>query len=247
MKHPFSCRKFLILLFWLAVWQLASISIQNVILLVGPVDVVLALIRLMISGEFWLSITHSFARITLGFFSAFFCGIILGSLAYCFPLLKDFLEPVVQTMKAVPVASFVILALIWTGSKNLSVLISFLVVFPVIYVNTISGLGSTDPKMLEMAQVFRIPLAGRIRCIYLPALLPYLISSCEIALGMSWKSGVAAEVIGIPAHSIGERLYMAKIYLETADVFAWTIVIIVVSAMFEKLVLWIIKKGGTLL
>jgi NitT/TauT family transport system permease protein len=247
MKHPLFCRKFLILLFWLAVWQIAGLSIHNEILLVGPVDVVLALARLVVSSEFWFSITHSFARITLGFFTAFFCGIFLGSLAYRFPLLKDFLEPVIQIMKAVPVASFVILALIWTGSKNLSVLISFLVVFPVIYVNTIAGLGSTDPKMLEMAQVFQIPIAGRIRCIYLPALLPYLISSCEIALGMSWKSGVAAEVIGIPAHSIGERLYMAKIYLETADVFAWTIVIILVSAMFERLVLWIIKKGGVLL
>jgi NitT/TauT family transport system permease protein len=244
MRHSLTFRKICILIFWLAVWQIASLSIHNIILMAGPADVLLALGRLVVSGEFWLSIVHSFARIALGFFTAFFCGILLGSLAYRFSLLREFLEPVVQILKAVPVASFVILALIWAGSRNLSVLISFLVVFPVIYVHTISGLTSTDPKLLEMARVFRIPAVRRIRFIYLPALLPYLVSGCEVALGMSWKSGIAAEVIGIPSHSIGERLYMAKIYLETADVFAWTIVIILVSALFEKLVLALIRKGG---
>ena len=101
--------------------------------------------------------------------------------------------------------------------------ISFLVVFPILYVNTIAGLESTDLRLKEMALVFHVSLPRRIRFIYLPALMPYLISSCKIALGMSWKSGIAAEVIGVPSHTIGENLYMAKIYLATPDVFAWTI------------------------
>ena len=144
-------------------------------------------------------------------------------------------------LKAVPVASFVILALIWAGSRNLSVVISFLVVLPVVYVNTMAGLKSTDKKLLEMAAVFRMPLWRKIRFIYLPALVPHLVSGCRIALGMSWKSGAAAEVIGLPEHSIGEHLYMAKIYLETADLFAWTLVIILVSALFERIVLFLIS------
>ena len=136
-------------------------------------------------------------------------------------------------LKSVPVASFVILALIWAGSANLSVLVAFLVVLPVIYVNTVAGLKSTDRKLLEMAKVFFMTPWRRIRYIYIPALVPYLKSGCQIALGMSWKSGVAAEVIGVPDHSVGEKLYMAKIYLNTADVLAWTFVIILVSALFE--------------
>ena len=135
-------------------------------------------------------------------------GLLLGSLAYHIPFVKELLEPPMLFFKSVPVASFVILALIWAGSRNLSIFIAFIVVLPVIYVNTISG----------------------------------LLSACRTALGMSWKSGVAAEVIGLPDHSIGERLYLSKIYLETADLFAWTLVIITISALFERIVLYLISR-----
>lgn len=199
------------------------------------------------SAEFWISIGHSFGKITLGFAAAFAAGIFFGSLAFRFRLLQELLEPLMLLAKSIPVASFVILALIWIGSSGLSVFISFLVVFPILYVNTIAGLESTDPKLREMALVFHVSLPRRIRFIYLPALMPYLISSCKIALGMSWKSGIAAEVIGVPSHTIGENLYMAKIYLATPDIFAWTIVIILVSALFEKfflqLIIWMKKEN----
>ena len=87
-----------------------------------------------------------------------------------------------------------------------------------------------------------MPLSRRVRYIFVPALLPYLKSGCRIALGMSWKSGVAAEVIGVPDHSVGEKLYMAKIYLNTGDVLAWTLVIILVSTLFERAVLGILDR-----
>lgn len=145
-------------------------------------------------------------------------------------------------MKTVPVASFVILALIWTGSKNLSVFISFLVVYPMIHVNTRAGLISADRELLEMAEVFHISFIRRALYIYRTALYPYLKSACRTALGMGFKSGIAAEVIGVPDGSIGEGLYLAKIYLSTAELFAWTVVIILVSSLFEKGFLWILKK-----
>lgn len=241
MKHRNHIRKLLIILFWIAVWQLASLAIQNDILFVGPGHVVRSLFALLPTLDFWQSIGGSFGKITLGFLAAFFSAIGIGTLAFRFPLLEELLSPVLALAKSIPVASFVILALIWIGSANLSVFISFLVVFPIIYINTIAGLGSTDAKLLEMADVFAVGLLQRIRYIRLPALLPYLSSSCKVALGMSWKSGIAAEVIGVPAHTIGERLYMSKIYLATADVFAWTIVIILASALFEHLFLWLLE------
>ena len=151
-------------------------------------------------------------------------------------------DPPVQLMKTVPVASFVILALIWTGSKNLSVFISFLVVYPMIHVNTKAGLISADRELLEMAEVFHIPFIRRALYIYRTALYPYLKSACRTALGMGFKSGIAAEVIGVPDGSIGEGLYLAKIYLSTAELFAWTVAIILVSSLFEKGFLWILKK-----
>lgn len=241
-------RKCIIIVFWLSVWQLGSLAVGNSILLVGPASMVKALAALLPALDFWQTIAYSFGKISIGFLSAFFLGIALGSAGYRFPLLQELLKPIVLLMKSIPVASFVILALIWLGSRQLSVFISFMVVFPIIYINTISGLESTDKKLLEMAQVFHISAWKKILFIYLPALMPYLISGCKVSLGMSWKSGIAAEVIGIPAHSIGERLYMAKIYLSTADLFAWTFVIIIISAVFEQVFLYVLKqaawKGG---
>ncbi len=237
MKKRNFVRQAVIILFWLLVWQAASVLIHNVILLVGPLDTLRALMALIPTADFWRSVARSFANISLGFLSAFAAGIILGSLAYRFRIVDDFLKPVISLMRSIPVASFVIIALIWIGSGRLSVFIAFMVVLPMIYVNTIAGLKSTDRDLLEMASVFHIPLMKKIRYIYMPAFLPYLISGCRTSLGMSWKSGVAAEVIGLPSNSIGEKLYMSKIYLETAGLFAWTAVIIIASSVFEHVFL----------
>ena len=140
-------------------------------------------------------------------------------------------------MKATPVASFIILVLIWVPSRNLSVVISFLMVLPVIYTNVLNGIQSTDGKLLEMAEVFDVSPWRRIKYIYMSSVLPYFRAGCSLGLGLCWKAGVAAEVIGIPAGSIGEKLYEAKVYLETPDLFSWTIVIIILSIAFEKIFL----------
>lgn len=237
MKLSHRTRKLLIVLFWIAVWHIAGLLIGNAILFVGPVEVVKSFIKLLPQREFWTSIASSFYKISAGTFSAFILALLFGAAAARLPLLRDFLDPLMLLMKTVPVASFVILALIWVGSANLSVFTSFLVVFPAIYVSTLAGLSSTDPKLVEVTQIFHVSPLKQLRMIYLPALLPYLVSSCRTALGMSWKTGIAAEVIGVPAHSIGEKLYLAKIYLSTAELFAWTIVIIAVSAVFERIIL----------
>ena len=121
-------------------------------------------------------------------------------------------------------------------------LISFLMVFPVIYTNVLSGIRNTDPQLLEMAQVFELPASRRIRYIYVSQVLPYFRAACSLALGLCWKAGVAAEVIGIPDGSMGEKLYSAKIYLDTPDLFAWTLVIVLVSLAFERLFLALLDR-----
>ncbi len=246
MKNLFknrTLRKILILAFWIVVWQIAAVLIHNVIVFAGPVEVLQSLFTMLFTSRFWISIGNSLLHIAVGFITGFLFGVLLGSLGYRFSLFDEFVHPIVSLIKAVPVASFVILALIWVGAENLSVLISFLVVFPIVYINTIAGLQSTDPKLLEMADVFQISFFNRARYIYWPPLLTYLISSCEVALGMCWKAGIAAEVIGIPANSIGERLYMAKIYLETGDVLAWTLVIILLSTVMERVILGLLHRA----
>lgn len=238
-------RKAVIILLWIVVWQTAAARIDNPILLAGPAQVLCAFIRNVIRPDFVRIIVCSFTRIGLGFFFALFLGLFLGAVCYRIPMIGELLEPMVQILKSVPVASFVVLLLIWFGSGKLSFWISLFIVFPNVYVNTVSGLNSADTKLLEMAQVFGLSSFNRFWYIYRPALMPYLNSSLKVSLGMSWKSGVAAEVIGQPDHSLGAQLYLSKIYLDTAGLFAWTLTIILLSYGFEKAVLHFVKAIGT--
>ena len=171
-----------IILFWLLIWQAASTVVHNSIILVGPLDVILALFNQIRLADFWKTIGFSFGKISLGFLSAFAAGILAGTTACQYPLIGDFLSPLMALIKSVPVASFVILALIWAGSENLSVIIGFLVVFPIIYIQTIAGIKSTDLQLLQMADVFQMSEAKRFFYLYRPALLPYLASGCRVAL-----------------------------------------------------------------
>ncbi len=233
-----------ILLFWLLVWQIAAYVVDNRILLAGPVDVLLRLKEDLATADFYRSVAGSIGRIMAGFFMGFVAGVCFGSLAYRFQAVKWLLEPVVAAMKSIPVAAFVVLVLIWAGSKNLAIPISFLVVFPYIYINTWTGLGQTDTDMLEMARSFDMRTLNKVLHIYRPALMPYLSSAARVTTGMAFKSGIAAEVIGIPDFSIGEALYMSKIYLDTTGVLSWTVVVIAVSFVCEKLVLALIGAIG---
>ena len=231
-------KKFIILLFWLGVWQILAMAVDNFLLVVTPLQALQALLTLAGQAEFWQSAFGSLWRIALGFLLGAVLALLLAAVSYRYKIAEEVLRPFMVFCKAVPVAVFAVLLLIWWGSSMLAVAICFLVVFPNIYLNTLEGLKSADRELLEMAEVFRLPFRTRFFYIYRPALKPFLLSAFQLSLGMCWKSGVAAEVIGTPAHSIGGALHLAKIYLDTADLFAWTAVIIVLSVLFEKIIFY---------
>lgn len=226
----------------LLLWQAAAMLIGQPLLLPTPLTVFGRLPSLCVEEGFFAAVSGSFLRIALGFLLGLSLGTVLGALAARYPLLRHLFKPYVLAMKSVPVASFVILALLWLSSDRLSVLISFIMVFPVLYLNTLQGLLAVDHQAVQMARLFRVPFFRKARMLYLPHLSPYLISACSAALGMAWKAGVAAEVIGVPKGTIGEKLYEAKVYLNTPDLFAWTVVIVLLSLIFEKSFLFLLKK-----
>ena len=223
--------------FWLAVWQCAAMAVGQEVFLVSPVQALRTLLQLLPQAEFWQRVGFSSGRILLGFGLGVVVSVFLAAAAQAWHAAEVLLAPVLQLVKATPVASFIILALVWVRGASLSVLISFLMVLPVLYGAVRTGIAGADVQLLEMAAVFRLPPGRRLRAVWLPAVLPAFRQGCSVALGICWKSGVAAEVIGLPNGSIGDALYRAKITLSTGELFAWTFVIILLSAAFEKLFL----------
>ena len=220
---------------WLAVWQIAALVIGQKILLVTPLEALRCFLAMLPQPAFWARVIFSALRILAGFGLAVLGASLLAALARSHRMLAALIELPLQAIKATPVASFIILALLWVSSRQLSVLISFFMALPILYSAVQTGLDAADPALLEMAQVFRMGLCARIRAIWLPGLLPAFRRGCSVALGICWKSGIAAEVIGLPGGSMGEALYRAKITLSTAEVFAWSIAIVLLSAVLERL------------
>ena len=228
-------RRLLAVAFWVAVWQLAAMAVGQRILLASPLQTLIRWMELLPTGAFWRSVGFTLGHIVAGFAAGATLGIALAALAARFTAVGELLAPLLAAMRSVPVASFVIAALIWVPSRRLSVLISAVIVLPVVYAGTADGLRQIDPRLTEMARVFHMSRSNLWRCIRLPALLPSLTSALSVSMGLAWKSGVAAEVIGIPTGSVGEKLYKAKVYLATPDLFAWTLTIVLISAACTKL------------
>ncbi len=238
------------IVFWLAVWQIAAMAVGKSLLLASPTEVIQRLFELIPDAKFLPSVLFSAGKIMLGFAAGMTVGILLAVLAGRHFFFEKLFAPLITTVKAIPVASFTILALIWITSANLSILITFLIAVPIAYSNIFEGIRSFDTKLTVMGKLFRVPPLRRFVGIYLSQIMPYFRSAARLAVGMCWKSGIAAEVIGTPKGSLGEKLYNAKVYLETADLFAWTLVIIILSIITEKLFLLIVdlivKRIGNL-
>ena len=224
-------------LFWILLWAVAAHKVGLPVLLPSPLSVAQRLVQLCVTADFWMTVFASLVRILLGFF----CGVLFGTLLAVMAWRSNIAqETMLGVLKATPVASFIILALVWIDTQILAAVISFIMVLPLVYHNVREGFDAADTKLLEMARMFELSRAKTFRYCYLPAILPFFSS----ALGFAWKSGIAAEVLGRPARAIGKQIYDSKIYLETVDLFAWTIVVILMSVMLEKLMLWLVKRIG---
>lgn len=227
----------------LLLWQGAAMALDSRLLLASPYSVLLRLGTLLGEPAFLGTVLFSFWRIVLGFLLGLSLGALLAAAAARFAWVETLLFPYMGVIKATPVASFIILCLLFLRAAYLSVFISFLMVLPIIYTNLLQGIRAADRQLLEVGTVFRLPFWRQVAYLYLPQVKPYLLSACSVALGLSWKAGVAAEVIGIPDGSVGERLYEAKLYLDSAGLFAWTVVILCISVVFERLFLAGLRAG----
>ena len=233
-----------ITIIWLGVWQIAAMIAGHEVYLSSPLNTLKTLFSLFGEEEFLASVAFSILRIMCGFVLGTIFGVLLAIASFKNTFLRDLFKPLLSVVKATPVASFIILALVWFSKTSIPALTSALIVIPVTYSNIYGGLSEVDKDLLEMADCFKMKTTSKLRHIYIPSLMPYFNAAVTSGLGMAWKAGIAAEVIASPDNSIGSQLFDAKIYLETDRLFAWTIVVIVLSVIIEKLTILLLKRLG---
>ncbi len=230
--------KLVIVAAWIVIWEVAALVIHNELLFVSPIRAAEALLQNAGNAYFWLSVGNSVLRIAIGFAAGLLLGIILSVGAVKSRVFKEFCKPVIQLMKTVPIAVFIVCFLIWWGKNILTVAVCVLVVTPNVYISILEGIKNVRTEESEVAYIFDFTGKMRYEYIIKPAINTGMKGAVKLCVGMCFKAGVAAEIIGIPKYSIGEGLYMSKIYLDTAGVFAWALITVIVSALMEKLALY---------
>lgn len=227
-------KKIAAVLFWLLLWQILAALIGREILFVSPAAALKKLLELAGTSAYWLSIGSSLYKIIIGLTLSVLFGVALSVVCFFSAYAKELIYPVILFLKSVPVAGFVILLLMWIDSARLSVYISFFMGMPLIFENVYEGLSSADKSLIEMADSFEVPILKRLRYIYRIKAAPYLRAGIISVSGLAFKAGIAAEVIGLQRDSIGENLLNAKIYLDMAELAAWIITILALSALMQK-------------
>lgn len=222
-------------LFWLCLWALCYRAVGQDLLLASPAQVAARLASLAGEAAFWQTVAASLLRTVLAYALGVGAAVVLAGACSALPLLRDIFGPALAVVRATPVTSFIILALVWLRSDKVPVLTGFLMVLPIVYANLMEGIASTDPQLLEMARLYRFGALRTLLHVYVPSALPTFAAACEASIGLCFKATVAAEVLGVPRSAIGTRLYNAKIYLETDALLAWTVVVICVSMALEQL------------
>ena len=236
------CRIMLILAFWVSVWWIAAWRVGKPLLFPSPVTVLARLWDLMQTKEFYLITANSLFNVLKGILIAVLGGCILSVITSRLSFLREAILPLMTVIKATPVASFIILALIWIGAVKLPTFITVLIVLPVVWTNLDEGFTRIDPQLTEVTQVYQIPFLRRLRVLILPSIKPYFVSACRTSMGLAWKAGIAAEIIAMPRNSIGTMIGDAKQYIETVDMFAWTLTVIILSLVIELLFAALFKK-----
>lgn len=230
--------------FWLAVWMLVAALVAQPLILPGPGAVALALLRLVCDGGTWAILAGSGARILGGLALAAVCGGVLAGVSVRSRTFSRLVAPALSFVKATPVACVVVLLLIWLGSARVSIAAVLLMALPGVYFSLVEGLAQVD-KPLE--QMFRLHGVRGWRLFFAHTwreVLPFVLSCARAVIGMSWKAGVAAELIGMAVGTVGERIYQAKLLIETADLLAWTVLVVAASWACERVLVWLLRVSG---
>jgi NitT/TauT family transport system permease protein len=214
-------------------WVLLSLLVDNEVIVPG-VGSTLSRLLVIVSGRDFLNIVgYTFLRCIAGFLASLLIAVALGALSRWSAFLRELMEPVLSFLSSVPIMAIIILALIWLDSQLVPVFVGFVMVFPILYETVYNSIVNVDGDLIEMAHIFGVDRRTMAIDIYLPSILAGIGRVSSSTLGTSLKMVVAGEVLAQPKFAVGTRLMLEKTYLNTDGVFAWIIVILLMS--------WVLK------
>lgn len=230
--------------FWLAAWMLVAALVAQPLILPGPGAVVVALLRLVRDADTWAILAGSGARILGGLALAAVCGGVLAAVSSRSRAFARLVAPALSFVKATPVACVVVLLLIWLGSARVSIAAVFLMALPGMYFSLAEGLAQVNRPLEQMFRLHGVR-GWRLFCAHTwREVLPFVLSCARAVIGMGWKAGVAAELIGMAVGTVGERIYQAKLLIETADLLEWTVLVVAASWACERVLVWLLQASG---
>lgn len=236
-----------VILFWFLIWEAAAYMIAQPLFLPKATDVIKRFLLLFSDGGSYIIALSTLLRILTGFLEGLLLGILLAILSYKLPLFEALFSPVMTVIRSTPVASFIMLLWLILGSGKLPAAIAVLMVLPVVYGNVFSGLRTMSPDLYEVCRIYGFSPVKTFTVYVYPSVMPYFSPAAINALGLSWKAGVAAEVLAHTKLSIGNEIYLAKSYLEVETLYAWSLAVILMSLLLEYGIRYLLRnwtKGG---
>ena len=227
-------KKIFIIVFWLLVWQIAAVIIDQSLYLPSVPSAFKHVFIIIQDESFLRNIAITFYRVLMGLLVSSLLAVIIAILSSRSELIEQIFSPFLSTIKSVPTMSIIILALVWFKSGNVPIFVCVLICFPMLYTNTLTGIKNIDKKLLEFCDIHQISYKKKLADVIIPSVMPYFRSAFFVAIGFGWKSTIAAEVLSAPKFSMGYQLYLTKLYLDIPELFAWTIIIISFTIIIEK-------------
>jgi NitT/TauT family transport system permease protein len=222
----------------LILWEILSASFGSDQILPGPDDALISLIRMAGSPEFYSALGLTLLRGAIGFALALIIGLAIGIPAGLHSGVDAAFRPLLITIRSTPVIAIILLALIWFRVDQVPIFIGFLTMLPILTTNISQGIRNTEPAFIQMAKLYSVRRRRILRDIYIPSLLPWLFSGVSTAVGFGWRSVIIGEVLSQPRYGIGSMMQDAQSFLLVSEVIAWTLVAVIVSALFE----WLIRR-----
>lgn len=226
--------KFLSLFFFLIIWEGVALYIDNSLLFPRIQEVFHSLVNLLLGEDFFFILWNSLSRFFISVVVALIFSIILAVLSYKYEFIKFLLSPFIVFLRAVPTIAIIILVLIWSSVERVPIVVGFLILFPILYEGILGGIKNVDKNLLKMSKVFKVPTSRVVRDIFIPSVYYSISSNIPSYVGLTFKVIIAGEVLSQESLSIGGEIFINKIYLESSNIFAWIIVVIILNYLLER-------------